>query len=643
VNFVYLIFVALTWVGIECLVGGTRLLYSLPAYGLLSIAALLSIVSFTRLDGNRGKRTPPDAFCLWSTLLLGAWVLFRSWRSPVEYLAWPDFFMMIGCLMMYLLTALYLTGMAERMALIAVLWAIAALEVWVGIVQFVKDSHFMLFGFMRPPNNLRASGMYISPNNFAGLLVTVAILSLSIGIWSAWRAWARILAIYVAVFCLVGVAVSGSRGGYFAAIGSLLCFAIGTIYTIRILDPRKFVPVALAAVAGVVVVVAAAALLMFHSEYLTHRMQTMVVKDVRIYNWEAALDHIRVSPWIGTGAGTHLIYGRLFRRPEIQADPVHAHCDYLELLAEYGAVGAVCMVLLLTAHMRRALGSLSEIVRERLIPSGLHRSNRFAIQLGALCAVAGLGIHSVVDFDMHVPGNALIFAFLFGVLANPGIQQAPGRLGRGLTPFAKTILPVMGVFILWRGLPLLPGEYCAELARTSLRDHNYGDAIKYAQMGIGPAVPSVTDTDGQQQQPDLLHKLLSKTGPNPKNPNLYFYLGEANRALGMRMRNPYVGHIYFGRADEAFKAGLNVFPQDENMLVRDAEALDGARRYPEAEAVYQKALRMDPNLEVISVSYENHLKAEGKAGEAEAVARQRQQGAAPVVVDTEQVAAGSLQ
>ena len=74
-----------------------------------------------------------EPLCLGSTLLLGAWVLLRAAHSPVEYLAWPDFFMMLGCLMVYLLTAFYLTGTREQTILLAVLWAIAGVQVWVGL------------------------------------------------------------------------------------------------------------------------------------------------------------------------------------------------------------------------------------------------------------------------------------------------------------------------------------------------------------------------------------------------------------------------------------------------------------------------------------------------------------------------------
>ena len=599
------------------MVGGTRLLYSLPAYGIISIAALLSLASL------RAKRPSADAFCILSTLLLGAWILGRAWYSPIEYLAQPDFFMMIGCLMVYLLTAQYLTGPRGQTAMIILLWVIACAEVWVGVVQFTKDPGYMLFGLMRPPGN-RASGLYISPNNFAGYLVTVAVISASLGIWSRWRVWAKVLAFYIAAACLVGVAISGSRGGYFATIGSLAALVTGSMYVIRIADPRKFVPVAIAGVCGLLAVLGLAAFLMMNSGFLQHRMQTMVVKDVRIYNWEAAIDNIRVSPWIGTGAGTHLIYGRLFRRPPIQVDPVHAHCDYLELLAEYGIAGGVCMALFLTAHIRKALRTFSEILRERMLASGFHRSNSFAIQFGALCAVAGLGIHSVVDFDMHIPGNALIFAFLFGIIANPGLKPSPLAVNRVLTPAVRALLPVLGAFMLWHGLRLLPSEYYAEMARTSLRDHKFIPAIGYAQKGLGAGheVGPVIESAGT---PDWIARIAAKTGGNPNNPNLYFYMGEANRTLGARMPNMFLRQRYFEAAIPMFEAGLKVFPENESLLVRYAQALDGLQKHGDAEAIYQKALNLDPNLGILNGYYESHLALEGKKDEAAARAKAREQ------------------
>ena len=478
-NFVYLSLLAAAWILIQCLIGGTRLLFSLPAYGLIAFAAVLSVASI------RSRRVPPSALCVLSTLALGGWVLYRSAHSPIWYLSLPDFFMMIGCLTVYFLTAYHLTTVKDRGILFGVLWLLAAAEVFCGLVQFLKDQHFMPFGLLRAANVERASGMFISPNHFAGFLETVAILSIAMAVWSRWPLWSKALAVYIALSCWLGVAISGSRGGYFATITTMLVFSIGSIYTMRLTNPRMFVATMIGSVCAVALIIGLAAFMMSSSHLLNNRMHTMVAKDPRIYNWEAALDHIRVSPWIGTGSGTHLIYGRLFRRSQIQADPVHAHCDYLELIAEYGIVGGCCMLLFILAHVVNGLAGFSNILRRRLLPSGISQSNTFAMNFGALCAIAGLAVHSVVDFNMHIPGNALLFAFIFGIVANPGVERASSFVAGRIVPWGRVVLPALGGWMIWAGLPLLPSEWCAEQSREALRDQQFFESINYANIALG--------------------------------------------------------------------------------------------------------------------------------------------------------------
>ncbi len=623
-NFVYLFFIAAAWVVIQGLIGGTRLLFSLPAYGLLAVAALLS------LPAIRARRIPPRLWCVLATLLLGGWVLYRSSHSPIQYLALPDFYMMMGCLMVYLLTAYYLTSLRDRTVLVGVLWALAAVEVWFALIQFIKDPHFMLFGFIRGQGLERPSGMFISANHFAGFLETVAIISLSMVVWSRWPVWSKILGAYIAVSCWIGVAISGSRGGYFSTVFTLIVFSVGSIYAIRRLDPQKFLFAISGFLAAVALMVVTAAFLMSHSQLLTHRMSTMVVKDVRIYNWEAAVDHIRVSPWIGTGAGTHLIYGRLFRRMQIQADPVHAHCDYLELIAEYGAVGGVCMLLFVVSHVWNGVKAFFEILERRLLASGIARSNSFALNLGCLCAVAGLAVHSVVDFNMHIPGNALLFAFIFGMLANPGIERMPNVIERTVLPWGRLLLPALGVWMIVSGLPLLPSELCAERARVALRENKYFTAIDYAKLGLGK--PMLHDIDPPPDEYVIagrpwtmwfggISSLVQRFGPNPKNPDMYFYMGEANRAFGTRMKLFLLKKHFFSAGIEAFQEGLKIFPQDENALVRMAQCYDGLGDYQTAEEVYQQAFKVDPHLGILYGFYATHSQLEGKAAEAAAASK----------------------
>ena len=41
---------------------------------------------------------------------------------------------------------------------------------------------------------------------------------------------------------------------------------------------------------------------------------------------------------------------------------------------------------------------------------------RFSIALGALTGMVSILIHSLADFNLHIPANALYFAFLIGFI-----------------------------------------------------------------------------------------------------------------------------------------------------------------------------------------------------------------------------------
>ncbi len=57
-NYVYIAMVVLALVVIELLIGGTRLLFSLPSYGILALTSILSLCSFRR------PQVPASIHCL---------------------------------------------------------------------------------------------------------------------------------------------------------------------------------------------------------------------------------------------------------------------------------------------------------------------------------------------------------------------------------------------------------------------------------------------------------------------------------------------------------------------------------------------------------------------------------------------------
>lgn len=593
---------------IQCLTGGTRLVFALPAYALLALAAVLSATSLRR-EPARSSRA-----CLAVTAVFFAYVLTRAANSPWDYLWWMDFHQVLACLMAYGLCVCFVSGARARTGIFAVLLALAIVEFFIGLRQFRYGDNWMPFGFLRTDSGLRASGTLISSIHYGGFLEAIGAFALALACWSRWPGWARFGAGYAALLCYGGVAISGSRGAYLSTIVSLVAFAGLSLVAVRRTRPERLMRyVTYGALIGGVVLIGGISL-MLRSPLLQKRLNTITQQDlkimslvlsdgtregatapnadVRIYNWQAALDHIRVSPIFGTGAGTHVYYGRLFRRPQIQSDPIHAHSDYLELLAEYGIVGALGMAAFILVHLLNGLRRLSHVLGTELRDLDDYtpaRSDDLALLIGALSAVPAYLAHSVVDFNLHIPGNAITFAIIFGILASPRACELPAR-SRVETVW-RLALPALGLWMLVLLALRFPGEYWCEKARVALRDRRLTAAVELAHRALG------------HQQ---------------RNPELWFHLAEAHRALGHQALIPTERHAHFTEAVAACDRSLAIFPLDEHVLVRRAQALDELSRFAEARESYRKAIEHDPKLGVLHAYYAQHLFRVGRFEEARA-------------------------
>jgi O-antigen ligase len=83
----------------------------------------------------------------------------------------------------------------------------------------------------------------------------------------------------------------------------------------------------------------------------------------------------------------------------------HAHNDYIELAAELGLpCAAMLFAILFWLPIQFARASLNA-------RSSLTRS----LALGALGGSAALLVHSIADFNLYIPGNALVFAVILGL------------------------------------------------------------------------------------------------------------------------------------------------------------------------------------------------------------------------------------
>ncbi len=267
-----------------------------------------------------------------------------------------------------------------------------------GIVQHFTFNGKIYWSIPAPANS-GPFGPYVNRDDFAGFVELVAPLGLAFLFFRAVRREHFTLLLLFTLVPISAAILSASRGGIIGLFFELLLLAF--LARARRIGSKQLVGVAaLTLLAGTFIVWLGVTTAIQRFEQLT---PGEISRDLRVSmfrdTWRIFLDH----PVVGTGLGTLIaVYPRYssFYIPHTVVD--HAHNDYLELLADAGAIGGLCLIGFVVLLFWRGLENLRSAGR------CAHR----AIFAGSLAACSGLLLHSLVDFNLHIPANALIFLLL---------------------------------------------------------------------------------------------------------------------------------------------------------------------------------------------------------------------------------------
>jgi len=393
---------------------------------------------------------PPLA---WAVLAFTLYAASRYVTADIEYVARLELIQVVVFAFLFFAVMNNLHGQEETSAVSFTLIAVGTVIACYAVAQLLHHSN-VVWNQISPYIG-RASGTYISPNNLAGLLAMLLPLTLAYLLVGKVHVVTRILLIYAALAMSAGLAVTFSRGGYVAA-------AAGIVLLLGILlfhsNHR------LKAVLLLVVILAGGGFLVSHylSKTVGYMRRVANVEDSsalkvvdgswdsRRVMWQAAAEMWRDHPWWGVGPA-HYDYRFREYRPEImQARPDRAHNDYLNLLADWGAAGGVIVLTGMGIfifwlrqtwpHVRRAENDF-----------GRSQSNRFAFFLGAMCALAALAVHSAMDFNLHIPANALVGVTLLGLVASNARFATERYWFRARLPLKLTLTAGLGAVTVWLG------------------------------------------------------------------------------------------------------------------------------------------------------------------------------------------------
>jgi O-antigen ligase len=370
----------------------------------------------------------------WAALVFVLYALVRCRLVVIEYVAWQELIRIIVYASLFFLIVNNFHR-RESVTLIALcLIALGMVLSWDAIFE-QATKYPRIWGYPRRFMD-RASGTYINGNHLAGFLGMIAPLALSYVVMSRMSPTLKAFLAYCALAMLAGIGITASRGGILATSATLLVFS-GVL-----LSQRGYGPAALGVltvlVAGTVAFGTQFAPLQRRFQQFQQNLSAGRFGDVRGDYWAAAIHIFEDHPLWGGGPGHYDAEFDRYRPPQVQVQPIYAHNDYLNTLAEWGVtglaiIGAACV--LLYYGVGKAWAALRQADLEGEVAQ---KKDRLAFLMGASLGLLALLFHSVVDFNMHVPANAVIAITLMALLsaqwrfATERYGKEPGRLGKVL-------------------------------------------------------------------------------------------------------------------------------------------------------------------------------------------------------------------
>jgi hypothetical protein len=292
--------------------------------------------------------------------------------------------------------------------------------------------------------------------------------------WPAWRdrlAWlssgeaSQMALSGFTVLMLAGaVSASLSRG----ALLSLLLTVTALIILVRIRQGEKS---AVRSATWVALVALFAAVLWFGGAPLAKRIGKLTdivrnpFEDFRtIVTWDTARLYMR-CPAFGCGFGSFRHAFPTCQSPGLEFRWLHAHNDWAQLFAEGGTIGAVLFGFAIWTWGRDIARRFKQAPQRcRLLVVGL------------LTGICTLAIHSLVDYSLHKPANAMLLAAMAG-LCTAAARLCPQDARQRARFFDTTTKPprklvrlvaLLLVFGFWSTLILHSGDMHGEIAFARL-------------------------------------------------------------------------------------------------------------------------------------------------------------------------------
>jgi O-antigen ligase len=312
-------------------------------------------------------------------------------------------------------------ALGRRRTMMAAAWTLVGAGSLVAGYGIVARTAFgpLLYGYIAVPT-VSPFGPFVNKNHFAGYVEMPALLALGLG-RGLWRQAASapsaaapsaspsaLVAFGASAIMVMAVLLSMSRGGALGVVSGIAVLAVVDFVTARHRGAmgKVLVPVGLGLLLAVLVAVMPGEV---HERLLgigrSNDNSTLYRKAI----WKDALRGWTASPVFGQGMGAFADVIPRFKTTAGQFRVDHPENEPIEIAVEGGLIALVAAATAVVVAFARSVRAIRGH-RDRVLRG---------IVTGALAGIVALIVHGLVDFNLRIPSNALMFVALMTVAVAP--------------------------------------------------------------------------------------------------------------------------------------------------------------------------------------------------------------------------------
>ena len=353
-----------------------------------------------------------------------------SWY-PDRTLQWLSRFLAYGAL--FLLVVKFLPERACRKRLPRLLLLLGFGIAVLGILQHLTWNG-KIYWFIRVYQG-NPFGPWVNNNHFSGYLEMILPLGgavlLQAGDWAGSRRRHHrrnlvpqvLLALFSMLWIVAALGAARSRGGLFSLLFTIVLYAMAQVAAGQWKNRNPRLAPFLAMLPLLLATAGAAAYVLrpgLHEEAPVEEGLEPSLAS-RVVAWKGVATMIASNPLSGTGLGTFDLAYPVFKTYGSTGNWRQAHNDYLQALAESGLVGFALF-----------LAGAVFLSRRFLLPVLLSPWRRQEpVALAAGLGLVTLLFHSLVDFNLQIPSNGLLFVLLGGLLVRLYTPPSPSPAEAG--------------------------------------------------------------------------------------------------------------------------------------------------------------------------------------------------------------------